>query len=270
MRRSASTPIVLFKPETGETLAIMKGGLITEMCATGATRPFVAPDAKIPGAGVQAKSHVEAMRCVRDFDKVRVWVRDPEKEKGFANEHGDVAMDAEDAVHGANVAVTATRSQVPVLQGEWLKEGAHINAFGAPIASWPELDDEVMSQCTVIAYSRNACVKKSGDVILSADKIYAEIRKVLADKVSADAEETTCSKVSASPCRHLRRADIVRKGGCLIQARAQAKPIPRTCCLSGSPLGPSDPLRSVCRCSAGCPSRSGCGRRASKSSHLPA
>ena len=93
---------MLFKPETGETLANMIGGLIKEMCATGATRPFVAPDAKIPGAGVQAKSHVEAMRCVRDFDKVCVWVRDPEKEKGFANEHGAVAMDAEDAVHGGN------------------------------------------------------------------------------------------------------------------------------------------------------------------------
>ena len=69
--------------------------------------------------------------------------------------------------------VTATSSLVPVLQGEWLKEGAHINAFGAPVASWPEFDDEVISQCTVIAYSRNACVKESGDVILSAAKIYA-------------------------------------------------------------------------------------------------
>ena len=228
---------MLFKPETGETLAIMEGGFITEMCTAGATRPFAAPDAKIPGAGVLAKSHVEAMRCVRDFDEVRVWARDPEKEKGFADEHGAVAMDAEDAVRCANVAVTATSSQVPVLQGEWLKEGAHINAFGAPIASWPELDDEVMSQCTVIAYSRNACMKESGDVILSAAEIYAEIREVPADKVSVDAEETTCSKASASPCRHLRRADSVRKGGCLIQARAQAKTYPPNLLSLGKPLG---------------------------------
>ncbi|MAW55309.1 MAG: ornithine cyclodeaminase family protein, partial [Rhodospirillaceae bacterium] len=77
------------------------------MCNAGATRPFAAPGAKTPGAGVQAKSHVEAMRCVHDFDEVRVWARDPEKEKGFADEHGAVAMDAEDAVRGANVVVTA-------------------------------------------------------------------------------------------------------------------------------------------------------------------
>ena len=79
MRRSVSKPIMLFKPKTGETLAIMEGGLITEMrtaaVSAGATRPFATPDAKvfaILGAGVQAKSHVEAMRCVRDFDEVRV------------------------------------------------------------------------------------------------------------------------------------------------------------------------------------------------------
>jgi len=196
--------IMLFKPETGETLAIMEGGLITEMRAAavsaGATRPFAAPDAKvlaILGAGVQARSHVEAMRCVRDFDEVRVWARNPEKEKAFADEHGAVAMDAEDAVRGADVVVTATSSQV----GEWLKEGAHINAVGAPISSWRELDDEVMSRCTVIAYSQNACMKESGDVILLAAEIHAEIGEVLADKVSVDAEETTCSKASASPSR---------------------------------------------------------------------
>jgi ornithine cyclodeaminase/alanine dehydrogenase-like protein (mu-crystallin family) len=138
-------------------------------------------------AGVQAKSHVEAMRCVRDFDEVRVWARDPEKEKAFADEHGAVAMDAEDAVRGADVVVTATSSKVPVLQGEWLKEGAHINAVGAPIASYRELDDEVMSRCTIIAYFRNACMKESDDVILSAAEIHAEIGEVLADKVSIDA-----------------------------------------------------------------------------------
>ena len=110
-------------------------------------------------------------------------------------------MDAEDAVRGADVVVTATSSQVPVLQGEWLKEGAHINAVGAPIASHRELDDEVMSRCTIIAYFRNACMKEPDDVILSAAEIHAEIGEVLADKVSVDAEETASSKAPASPCR---------------------------------------------------------------------
>ncbi len=149
------------------------------------------------------------MRCVRDFDEVRVWARNSEKEKAFADEHGAVSMDAEDAVRGADVVVTATSSQVPVLQGEWLKEGAHINVVGAPIASWRELDDEVMSRCTVIAYSRNVCMKESGDVILSAAEIHAEIGEVLADKVNVDGEETTLFKSVALAVQDVFSAQIV-------------------------------------------------------------
>ncbi|MGB0554957.1 MAG: ornithine cyclodeaminase family protein [Alphaproteobacteria bacterium] len=193
--------ILLFKPETGEPLAIMEGGLITEMRTAAvsavATRPLASPDAKILavlGAGVQAKSHVEAMRCVRDFDEVRVWARNPEKAKAFADEHGAIAMDAEDAVRGADVVVTATSSQVPVLKGEWLKDGAHVNAVGAPIATWRELDDAVMSRCTVIADSRDACMNESGDMILSGTRIHAEIGEVLAGDASVAAEETTLFK----------------------------------------------------------------------------
>ena len=80
------------------------------------------------------------------------------KRKGFADEHGAVFVEAEDAVRVANVVVTSTSSQVPVLQGEWAKEDGHINAFRMYITSWGELDDEVISQCTAIACSRNACM----------------------------------------------------------------------------------------------------------------
>ena len=139
---SHNAMILLFKTETGEPLAIMEGGLITEMRTAAvsavATRPLASLDAKILavlGADVQAKSHVEAMRCVRNFDDVRVWARNPEKAKAFADKHGAIAMDAEEAVRGADVVVTATSSQVPVLKGEWLKDGAHVNAVGAPIAN---------------------------------------------------------------------------------------------------------------------------------------
>ena len=118
-------------------------------------------------------------------------------------------MGAEDAVRGADVMVTATSSQVPVLQGEGLKEGADINVFGAPIASWRELDDEVMSGCTVIAYSRNACMKESGDVILSAAEIQTEIGEVLADKVSVDAQETTLFKSVGLAVQDVFAAQIV-------------------------------------------------------------
>ena len=71
----------------------------------------------ILGTCVQARAHAEAMRCVRDFGELRVWGRMPEKAAPLAEQHGCVAMSAEDAVRGADVVVTATRSQEPVLKG---------------------------------------------------------------------------------------------------------------------------------------------------------
>jgi len=89
----------------------------------------------ILGNGTQAGSHVQALRHVRDFTEVRVWGRTPDKAKAFAKEHGCIAMDAEVAVRAADIVVTATSSQTPVLQGAWLKKGARVNAVGAPIAT---------------------------------------------------------------------------------------------------------------------------------------
>ena len=100
-------------------------------------------------------------------------------------------MDAEDAVRGADVVVTATSSQTPVLQYAQLKEGAHVNAVGAPIATWRELDNDVMSRFTVIADSREACLKESGFVILSDAEIHAEIGEVLVGKASVAPATTT-------------------------------------------------------------------------------
>ena len=143
--------IMLFEPKTGEPLAIMDGRLITEMRTAAvsavATRALASKEARvlaILGSGTQAKSHIEAMRCIRDFEAVRVWSRNAEHAERFAREHDARAATAEDAVTGADVVVTATSSQSPVLQGIWLKDGAHVNAVGAPIPTWRELDDDVM------------------------------------------------------------------------------------------------------------------------------
>ena len=69
-------------------------------------------------AGAQARAHAEAMRCIRDFGELRVWGCMPEKAAALAEQHGCVAISAEDAVRGADVVVTATRPQEPVLKGK--------------------------------------------------------------------------------------------------------------------------------------------------------
>src|SRR2546428_6252414 len=129
--------IFLVDPETGTPLAIMDGRLITEMrtaaVSAAATKLLAPPDAKILavlGSGVQARSHVEALRLVRQFEEVRVWSSTQKHAEQFAEEVGGTAVSAEKAVRGADVVVTVTNSKTPVLKGSWLKRGSHVNAIG--------------------------------------------------------------------------------------------------------------------------------------------
>jgi ornithine cyclodeaminase/alanine dehydrogenase-like protein (mu-crystallin family) len=192
--------IFLVDPQTGTPLAIMDGQLITEMrtaaVSAAATKLLAPSDAKILailGSGVQARSHVEALRLVRRFEEIRVWSPTSGHAEQFANEIGATATPAEQAVRGADVIVTATNSKTPVLKGAWLKPGSHVNAVGACRPDWRELDDEAM-RAVVFVDSREGALKESGDVILSSAQIYAELGEALADKVPSRAKETTIFK----------------------------------------------------------------------------
>ena len=192
--------IFLVDPETGAPLAVMDARLITEMrtaaVSAAATKLLASPDAKILailGSGVQARSHVEALRLVRNFEEVRVWSRTPEHGEQFAKETGAKAMPVEDAVRDADVVVTATNSKASVLKGSWLKPGCHVNAAGACRPDWRELDDDAMAN-VVFVDSREAAMKESGDVILSGAETYAELGEALAGKIPPRANETTIFK----------------------------------------------------------------------------
>lgn len=176
--------IVLFRPETGEPLAVIDGRLITEMrtaaASAVATDLLARPDARvlaILGSGVQAESHLEALRLVRDLREVRVW--SPRNAGAFAERFGVTASNSpEDAVRGADVIVTATASMTPVLRGEWLSQGCHINAVGACRPTWRELDDETLKRAEIYVDSRDAALVESGDII-AAGSVFAEVGDVI-------------------------------------------------------------------------------------------
>jgi ornithine cyclodeaminase/alanine dehydrogenase-like protein (mu-crystallin family) len=208
--------IFLVDPQTGTPLAIMDGRLITEMrtaaVSAAATKLLAAPDSKILailGSGVQARSHVEALRLVRQFDEIRVWSPTQQHAKRFAQEIGAKAMSAEEAVRGADVVVTVTNSKTPVLKGSWLKRGCHVNAIGACRPDWRELDDDVMRGSVVFVDSREGALKESGDVILSCAKIYAELGEALAGKVPSRANETTIFKSLGMAVEDIAAATLV-------------------------------------------------------------
>jgi ornithine cyclodeaminase/alanine dehydrogenase-like protein (mu-crystallin family) len=193
--------IVLNDPETGRPLAVMDGRLITEMrtaaVSAAATKLLAEKDAKILailGSGVQARSHLEALRLVRNFAQIRVWSQTKSHAEEFAKESGAKVMSAEDAVRSADVVVTVTSSKTPVLKGAWLKPGSHVNAVGACRPDWRELDDDAMNNSVVFVDSREAAMKESGDVILSRANIYAELGDAFAGKVPSRANEITIFK----------------------------------------------------------------------------
>ncbi|HZE56774.1 MAG TPA: ornithine cyclodeaminase family protein [Chthoniobacterales bacterium] len=192
--------IALFDPKTGEPLALMDGRYITEMRTAAvsavATDALASRDAKVLtllGAGVQAQAHLEVLPHVRQFQEIRVWNHHPEKAECFAEEHGIKAMQLEAAVRDADVVVTATSAREPVLKGEWLKPGAHVNAVGASRPDWRELDDAAMRN-VVIVDSYEGARKESGDVILSGATPFAELGEILNGTKTVEPGATTIFK----------------------------------------------------------------------------
>ena len=192
--------ILLFRPDTGEPLAVLDGRLITEMrtaaVSAAVTKHLAASDSHILallGSGVQAEAHLHALSQVRNFTEVRVWSRTPAHAERFAEKHDARAATLEAAVRGADVVVTATNALEPILKGAWLKTGAHVNAVGSPRPNWRELDDAAMAN-TLVVNSRDAVLKESGDVILSKAPIYAEAGELFAGTKEAPVAATTVFK----------------------------------------------------------------------------
>jgi alanine dehydrogenase len=193
--------IVMFKAETGEPLAVMDGRLITEMrtaaASAVATERLARADASvlgILGSGVQAKSHLEALRHVRSFKEVRVW--SPKNAPAFAQRHGvKAAASAEAAVRGADVVVVAASATTPILHGRWLSQGTHVNAIGATRPNWRELDDDLVTTARVFVDSREAALRESGDVMAAKSEV-TEIGAVVSGAAPGrrNAEEITLFK----------------------------------------------------------------------------
>ena len=212
--------VLLFRPDTGEPLAVMDGRLITEMrtaaVSAAATRRLAAPDSRVLavlGSGVQARAHLQALMLVRGFEEVRVWSRTAEHAERFAEQHKAKAMPVESAVRGADVIVTATNALQPILQGAWLKPGAHVNAVGSPRPDWRELDDSAMAN-TLVVDSREAVLKESGDVILSRAQIYAEIGEIFAGAKAVPVSATTVFKSVGIAIEDIATAKLIYDSAC--------------------------------------------------------
>jgi alanine dehydrogenase len=155
--------IAVFDAETGEPSAVMDGTRITAIRTGGgsavSTRALAREDAKvlaILGAGVQGRSHLDAVGRVRDFEEVRIASRNPEHTRAFAAESGATAFETfEEAVRGADVVCACTSSAEPILRREWLDPGMHLTSVGSSMEG-PELDRETVTTGLLVIESRVA------------------------------------------------------------------------------------------------------------------
>ncbi|MFQ5742577.1 MAG: ornithine cyclodeaminase family protein [Acidobacteriota bacterium] len=171
--------VLLFETRNGCLLAIIDASEITAIRTAAvsglATRLLAreeAADLAILGTGVQARTHLQAMLAARPLRRVRVWSRNPEHVRAFAERqstrHGievEAATSARQAIEGADIICTTTSSKEPVLEGEWLSVGAHINAVGSSIRSTRELDTDAVVRSRLFVDRRKFTVNEAGDFL---------------------------------------------------------------------------------------------------------
>jgi ornithine cyclodeaminase len=203
--------VLLHDGETGELRALLNASPITEIRTAAvsavATRALARAGSRVVailGAGVQGRSHAEAMRAVLPGAEIRTWSR---------SDGGT----AEEVLRGADVVCTCTSAHEPVLRREWLSPGAHVNAVGASLPSARELDTETMASASLFVDRRESTLNESGDLLLAglgAEHIRAEVGEVLIGEHPgrADAEELTVFKSLGLAVEDLAAAElIVRK-----------------------------------------------------------
>lgn len=176
--------VILFDHDTGVPLALVDGAEITTL-RTGAvsglaTRLLARPDAStlgLFGCGVQAAVHIEAIRAVRPIEEIRVWGRSAEKARAFAQEHvGRLAgvkivavADPQEAA-ACDVVCTTTASSKPILRGEWVRPGTHVNLVGAHAPTTREADSALIAAGRLYVDSLASAFAEAGDILIPIEE----------------------------------------------------------------------------------------------------
>ena len=192
-------------------LAVMNGTYITAVrtgAAAGVATRYLAragaASAGIIGAGVQAKTQLEAVCAVRPISSARVYDIFPEAAAQFAAEMSErlgipvlAVATAEEAVREMDVICTASTSKTPVVLGEWLKPGAHINGIGSHSTDARELDTQAVVRSTVVVDTMDAAMAEAGDLLMpiaegaiTQDHIHGELGDVITGKIPGRTGET--------------------------------------------------------------------------------
>jgi len=205
---SAKMIVMLYDYETGGLLSCMEAGRLGQIrtgAASGVATKYMAKEdaatVAVIGSGFQARTQLEAVCSVRSIKEVRVFSRREERREEFARRSSEVlnlAVDAvgsaQECVAGADVVIVITSAREPVLLGEWLSPGAHINAAGGNHWMRREIDEEAVLRSEVIVVDDLAQAK-----IECGDLLWLEPRGKFRWDMAKELQDVVAGRVKGRP-----------------------------------------------------------------------
>jgi alanine dehydrogenase len=233
--------VLVFDDRHGVLRAVVDATAVTALRTAAvsavATRALARPEAAelaILGAGTQGTTHLEALLLVRPIRRVRVYDRDGGRAASFARRESErrgvpvaAAGSAREAVEGADIICTVTTSPEPVLEGEWLAPGMHVNAVGAYTPTTRELDSDAVRRASLFADRRESVLHESGEFaiplregVIGEEHLRGELGEVLTSRIRGrrSPEEITLFKSLGIAVEDLAAAHYV-----LEQAKARGR-----------------------------------------------
>jgi ornithine cyclodeaminase/alanine dehydrogenase-like protein (mu-crystallin family) len=209
-RQSHQGLVVLFEPASGEPVCVLHAGEITAIRTAAASA--VATDAlaradacrvAILGYGEQAETHARALCKVRPIESVKVWGRSSQRARAFCERMSaelgiafHSADTAHEAVQDADIVCTVTAACEPVLKGEWIRPGTHVNVVGSGLAGPVEVDTALVVRSRFIADSREGVLSQGAEFLrakqagaIDDSHIAGEIGQVLAGAIAGRRSE---------------------------------------------------------------------------------
>ena len=196
--------VILFDPESGAPVCVLDAGEITAIrtaaASAVATDALARKDARhltLLGYGEQAGTHARAIRKVREIEAIVVWGRSPERAQAFAERmqrelsiQVTAAVSVREAVADADIICTVTSAKEPILKGEWVRPGTHVNLVGSSHAGPVEVDTDLVVRSRFIADSRESVLNQGAEFLrakaaglIGDEHIVAEIGQVLAGEI---------------------------------------------------------------------------------------
>lgn len=238
--------VLLFETEHGRLIAVIDASSITAIrtaAVSGVATQLLARedagDLAILGSGVQAHTHLQAMLLARKIRRVRVWSRTLDHAQAFAQRESEQhsiqvepMMTVREAVEGADIICTTTAAREPVLMGDWLAPGAHINAVGSSVSSARELDTAAVVKSRLFVDRRESTLNEAGDFlipkkegVIGDDHIQGEIGEILLGQVAgrSSPEEITLFKSlglaveDVASAHHIYRKAVAKGAGTWVE-----------------------------------------------------